>query len=93
VNNLFILGGVVYVGIGGDLFVRGVVGMARWARIAPRIIAATFAAFATSSPELLVSITAALAQKPQIARRRFGQHCSEYRLDRSILLSSYKMEA
>ena len=46
---------------------RGVVGIALWARISQGIIAATFAAFATSSPELSVSITSAIAGTPQIA--------------------------
>lgn len=59
--------GVVCAGIGGELFVRGVVGLARWARVSPGIFAATVAAFATSSPELSVSINAALAGTPQIA--------------------------
>jgi cation:H+ antiporter len=59
--------GVVFAGIGGELFVRGAVGLAHWARISPGIIGATIAAFATSSPELAVSISAALAGKPQIA--------------------------
>lgn len=53
--------------VGGELFVRGIVGIARWARVPPGIIGATFAAFATSSPELSVSITSALAGSPQIA--------------------------
>ncbi len=59
--------GVVCAGIGGELFVRGAVGLAHWARISPGIIGATVAAFATSSPELSVSINAALAGTPQIA--------------------------
>ena len=46
---------------------RGTVGIASALRIAPGIIAATIAAFATSSPELTVSLTAALAGTPQIA--------------------------
>ena len=58
--------GVVSAGIGGELFVRGAVGLAGWARISPGIIGATVVAFATSSPELSVSINAALAGKPQI---------------------------
>jgi cation:H+ antiporter len=58
--------GVVCAGIGGELFVRGVVGLSRWARISPGIIGATVAAFATSSPELSVSVRAALAGTPQI---------------------------
>ena len=59
--------GVICAGIGGDLFVRGAVGLAYWARVSPGIIGATVAAFATSSPELSVSISSALAGKPQIA--------------------------
>jgi cation:H+ antiporter len=59
--------GVGCAGIGGELFVRGAVGLAHWARISPGIIGATVAAFATSSPELSVSINAAMAGKPQIA--------------------------
>ena len=59
--------GVICAGIGGELFVRGAVGLAHWARISPGIIGATVAAFATSSPELSVSVNAALAGKPQIA--------------------------
>jgi cation:H+ antiporter len=59
--------GVACAGIGGELFVRGAVGLAHWARVSPGIIGATVAAFATSSPELSVSINAAMAGKPQIA--------------------------
>jgi cation:H+ antiporter len=59
--------GVVCAGIGGELFVRGAVGLARWSRISPGIIGATVAAFATSSPELSVSINSAIVGKPQIA--------------------------
>jgi cation:H+ antiporter len=67
-NDYVALGlGVVCAGIGGELFVRGAVGLAHWARISPGIIGATVAAFATSSPELSVSINAALAGRPQIA--------------------------
>ena len=58
--------GVVCAGIGGELFVRGAVGLAFWARISPGIVGATVIAFATSSPELSVSVNAALAGKPQI---------------------------
>jgi cation:H+ antiporter len=59
--------GVVCAGIGGEIFVRGAVGLASWARVSPGIIGATVAAFATSSPELSVSINAAMAGKPLIA--------------------------
>ena len=58
--------GVMCAGIGGELFVRGAVGLAYWARVSPGIVGTTVAAFATSSPELSVSINAAMAGKPQI---------------------------
>lgn len=64
---LILIAGLGCAAIGGELFVRGIVGLAQWARISAGIIGATFAAFATSSPELSVAITSALAQKPQIA--------------------------
>jgi len=59
--------GIACAGVGGELFVRGAVGLAHWARIPPGIIGAVVAAFATSSPELSVSISSALAGNPQIA--------------------------
>lgn len=59
--------GIVCAGIGGELFVRGAVGLAHWARVSPAIIGATIAAFATSSPELAVAISAAMTGKPQLA--------------------------
>jgi len=58
--------GIVCAGTGGELFVRGSVGLAAWARISPAIVGATVAAFATSSPELSVSVTAAVSGYPQI---------------------------
>lgn len=62
----FVLG-VICAGLGGELFVRGAVGLAHWIRVSPGIIGATVAAFATSSPELSVAVNAALAEKPDIA--------------------------
>lgn len=61
-----LLGGLVLAGAGGELFVRGVVGIARWARVPAGIVAVSLAAFATSSPELSVSVNAALAGNPSI---------------------------
>ncbi|QIN78406.1 sodium:calcium antiporter [Rubrobacter marinus] len=59
--------GVLCAGLGGEIFVRGIVGVADWARVPPGIVAATFAAFATSSPELSVAVNAALEDAPNIA--------------------------
>ena len=67
-NNLFaLIGGVLLAGMGGELFVRGLVGIARWLRVSPGIIGATVAAFATSSPELSVAITSASDGHPEIS--------------------------
>ena len=66
-NALLLLSGVIAAGVGGDLFVRGAVGLAHWARIPAGIIGATVAAFATSSPECAVAISAALAGTPGIS--------------------------
>jgi cation:H+ antiporter len=62
-----LLTGVVCAGLGGELFVRGSVGLALWARVSAGIIGATVAAFATSSPELSVAIGSALSHKPEIS--------------------------
>ncbi len=64
---LAVVAGVVFAAVGGELFVRGVVGVAHWARIPPAIVAATIAAYATSSPELSVAVNAALAGDPRIS--------------------------
>lgn len=66
--NLVITGlGLVCAAIGGELFVRGVVGIAEAARIPAGIVGATVAAFATSSPEVSVAISSALSDRPQLA--------------------------
>ncbi|MCK9619999.1 MAG: hypothetical protein M0R47_05625 [Methylobacter sp.] len=59
--------GIICAEIGGELFVRGTIGLAHWTRVSPGIIGVTIAAFATSSPALPVSINAAMAGEPQIA--------------------------
>lgn len=67
-NDYLALGsGVLCAGIGGELFVRGLVGLGRAMRISPGIVGTTFAAFATSSPELSVAVSSALAGAPEIS--------------------------
>ncbi|EAT58079.1 sodium:calcium antiporter [Chlorobium ferrooxidans] len=63
----YLLFGILFAALGGDLFVRGAVGIASSFRIAPGIIGATVAAFATSTPELSVAVNAGIAGSPQIA--------------------------
>jgi cation:H+ antiporter len=66
-DGLILLLGIVLAGVGGEVFVRGSVGLAATLRIPPGIIGATVAAFATSAPEMAVGVNAALAGTPQIA--------------------------
>lgn len=57
---LYLLAGVACAALGGELFVRGTLGVSSVLRLPPGVIAATLAAFATSAPELSVSTIAAL---------------------------------
>lgn len=64
---LLVLAGIALAAAGGELFVRGILGLARWWRVPPGVVAATLAAFATSAPELSVAVNAARAAAPEIA--------------------------
>jgi cation:H+ antiporter len=66
-NYVLLLLGIACAGAGGELFLRGTIGLAGLARISPGIVGVTVAAFATSSPELSVAINSALAGAPEIA--------------------------
>jgi cation:H+ antiporter len=66
-GGLSLLIGVASAALCGEFFVKGAVGLARRAGVSPGIVAVTVAAFATSSPELSVSVNAALAGTPEIA--------------------------
>jgi cation:H+ antiporter len=59
--------GIACAAAGGELFVRGSVGLAHWLRVAPGIIGATVAAFATSSPELSVAVMSSWDGTPEIS--------------------------
>ncbi len=59
--------GLAFACVGGELFTRGSVGIARWARIPSSIVGATLAAAATSSPELSVSVISAFEGRPDMA--------------------------
>ncbi|MEY3172362.1 MAG: hypothetical protein RLZZ436_275 [Planctomycetota bacterium] len=64
---LQLLGGITCAFIGGEMFLKGVVGVSEWFRIPKAVTAATLAAFATSSPEISVAVTSAATGQPQIA--------------------------
>lgn len=64
---LYLIAGVVLAWFGGELFVRGGVGLAAWARWPTAVIGVTVAAFGTSAPELMVAIHAAHDGVPEIS--------------------------
>ena len=64
---LYILIGLVGLFFGGEALVRGCVSIARKMSISPLIIGLTVVGFGTSTPELLVSVQAALRGAPDIA--------------------------
>ncbi len=59
-------GAVVLAGVGGEAFLKAILGIAKQLRVPNAVVATTVAAFATSSPELTVSTVAAIAGRPEI---------------------------
>jgi cation:H+ antiporter len=57
---------IPFAALGGEAFLKGVIGTADCLRLPRFLVATTLAAFATSSPELTVSTLAALAGEPAI---------------------------
>lgn len=67
-RSLFLLAlGLSCAGLGGELFLRAVTGLARTWRLSAAFAGASLAAFATSSPELSVALGAAFAGTPEVA--------------------------
>ncbi|MFN4170853.1 MAG: calcium/sodium antiporter [Pseudorhodobacter sp.] len=64
---MLLLAGLVGLFLGGEALVRGSVGIARRMAIPPLLIGLTVVGFGTSTPELLVSVDAALRGVPDIA--------------------------
>ena len=67
VDLLHILAGLALLIIGADRFVHGAAATARNLGVAPLLIGLTIVAFATSAPEILVSIIAASRGEPDLA--------------------------
>lgn len=66
-NIVEVIGGLVLLIWGADRFVHGAAATARNMGVAPLLIGLTIVAFATSAPEILVSIVAALRGEPDLA--------------------------
>lgn len=66
-NSVFLIVGLIILIVGGDFLVRGATNIAYKAKLSPLVVGLTIVAFGTSAPELVVSLTSALAGKPGIA--------------------------
>jgi len=66
-NSLLVVAGLVLLIWGADRFVHGAAATARNLGVAPLLIGLTVVAFATSAPEILVSVVAALQGQPGLA--------------------------
>jgi cation:H+ antiporter len=66
-NILFVIAGLVLLIWGADRFVHGAAATARNLGVAPLLIGLTIVAFATSAPEILVSVFASLKGQPGLA--------------------------
>ena len=67
IDFLKLFGGFVYLLMGGELLVRGALGLSKRSKIPPVIVGMTVVAMGTSAPELMVSILSALSGYPGIA--------------------------
>jgi cation:H+ antiporter len=64
---LLVVFGLVCLALGGELLVRGAVGVARRLGVSPLLAGLTLVGFGTSTPELVTSLGAAFAGSPGIA--------------------------
>ncbi len=66
ISLLKLVGGFVYLLFGGELLVRGAVGLAHRTNVPPIVVALTVVALGTSLPELVVSVLAVFERHPGI---------------------------
>lgn len=66
-NEFFFISGLVLLYVGGESLVKGAVSLAAKLRISTLVVGLTVISFATSAPELFVSLQAALEGKSDIA--------------------------
>ena len=91
---LFLLAGFGLLLLGGEFLVRGSVAIALKLRVSKVIIGLTLVAFATSAPELIVSIIAAMKGKSAIALGNvLGSNIANVGLILGLTAFLYKMEA
>ncbi len=66
-NLLFVAVGVLLLTVGGEALIRGSLAAARKMKVSPLLSGLLIVGFGTSAPELVVSVDAALSERPDIA--------------------------
>lgn len=90
----YLVAGVVLAWFGGEMFVKGGVGLAEWARWPKAVVGVTVAAFGTSSPELMVAVNAALEGVPNISLGDvLGSNVANIALVLAVVLAASGMKA
>lgn len=64
---VYLVAGLAILFVGGELTLRGAVGLAKVLGVSPAVIGLTVVGFGTSAPELVVTVQAALADKSGLA--------------------------
>lgn len=91
---ILLIGGFSLLLLGGEFLVRGSVGLALTMRISKVVIGLTLVAFATSAPELIVSVIAALRGKSDIALGNvIGSNIANIGLILGVTALLFKMSA
>jgi cation:H+ antiporter len=67
IDALSLIGGLIYLLMGGDLLVRGAAALSHRARVPPIVVGLTVVAFGTSAPELVVGVQSVLLGHPGLA--------------------------
>ncbi len=67
INILILFGGLIVLILGGDFLIKGSSSFALKMNLSPLVVGLTIVAFGTSTPELLISIKAALTSSPDLA--------------------------
>jgi cation:H+ antiporter len=67
IDALSLIGGLIYLLMGGDLLVRGAAALSHRARVPPIVVGLTVVAFGTSAPERVVGVQSVLLGHPGLA--------------------------
>lgn len=93
-NVLYLIAGILLLIVGGDFLVKGSVSLSLKFNISKWIIGLTVVSFATSAPELIVSLNAAIDGHPDLALGNVvGSNIANLALVLAFILAGYGLQA